>query len=42
MLACVFSLLLVFPVIVVTSLLENRFSTDELSEMGVRLEYLHQ
>ena len=41
MLACVLVLLLFFPVILLTTMLETGLSPSELTEMGVRLENSH-
>ena len=41
MLACMFVLLFFSPVIVLTTMLKNGLSPDELAKMGVRLENSH-
>jgi hypothetical protein len=38
MFACALTLLLLLPVIFAAAALENHISTNELTEMGVRLE----
>jgi hypothetical protein len=38
MLACFLTILFFLPVIFVTTVIENLFTSDELDEMGVRLE----
>ena len=41
MFTCALVLLLLSPVIFLTFTLETRFSSDELAEMGIRLENSH-
>ncbi len=41
MLACFLTILFFLPVIFVTTAIENLFTSDELDEMGVRLEHSH-
>lgn len=41
MLACFLIILFFLPVIFATAVIENLFTSDELDEMGVRLEHSH-
>lgn len=41
MLTCFLTLLFFLPAFFVTTAIENLFTSDELDEMGVRLEHSH-
>ncbi|HEY9076151.1 MAG TPA: hypothetical protein VIO61_06385 [Anaerolineaceae bacterium] len=41
MLACFLIILFFLPIILIDTAIEKRFTSEELTEMGVRLDYSH-